>query len=98
MSMHQDVGRKLRCRFWFVTKHPQQQNHDYCALQVDEEIASGPSEMESPYPRTGPRSSRARPCTPIARRGSVSNMLDQSTTQVDPSHGMTNDVPAFACM
>ncbi|KAA6423111.1 MAG: hypothetical protein FRX49_07098 [Trebouxia sp. A1-2] len=55
------------------------------AFTVDEEIASGPSEMESPYPRTGPRSSRARPCTPIARRGSVSNMLDQSTTQ-DGNH------------
>lgn len=51
------------------------------AFTVDEEIASVPSEMESPYPRTAPRSSRARPCTPIARRGSVSNMLDQSTTQ-----------------
>ncbi|KAL0024665.1 hypothetical protein WJX77_006897 [Trebouxia sp. C0004] len=55
------------------------------AFTVDEEIASGPSEMESPYPRRGPRSSRARSCTPIARRGSVSNMLTQSTTQ-DGNH------------
>ena len=50
--------------------------------QVDEEIASGTHEMESPFPKTGLRSSRARPCTPIPRRGSASNMLDQSSIQV----------------
>ncbi len=84
----------------FVVEPPGQQTHVCSDVQVDEEIASGPSEMESPYPRTGPRSSRARPCTPIARRGSVSNMLDQSTTQVPPSDFMTelNNVAAFACV
>lgn len=54
-----------------------------CA-QVEEEIASGPHELESSFGRTRPRSARgARPCTPIPRRGSVSNMLDQSTAQVN---------------
>lgn len=51
--------------------------------QVEEEIASGPHELESSFARTGPRSGRGtRPCTPIPRRGSVSNRLDQSTAQV----------------
>ena len=53
--------------------------------QVEEEIASGPHELESSFARTGPRSAR-RPSTPIPRRGSASNMLDQSTTQVSFHH------------
>ncbi|KAL3150604.1 hypothetical protein ABBQ32_000411 [Trebouxia sp. C0010 RCD-2024] len=56
------------------------------AFTVEEEIASGPHELESSFARTGPRSGRGtRPCTPIPRRGSVSNRLDQSTAQ-DGSH------------
>lgn len=62
----------------------QSQKHDTSAcVQVEEEIASGPHELESSFARTGPRSARGvRPCTPIPRRGSASNMLDQSIIQV----------------
>ncbi len=66
-------------------------------VQADEEIASGPNELESPFPRTGPRSGRARPCTPIPRRGSASNMLDPSTTQVRLC-GISNDAMLLEVM
>lgn len=64
--------------------YQQSQNHIINAsVQAEEEIASGPHELESSFARTGPRSARgARPCTPIPRRGSASNMLDQSIIQV----------------
>ena len=52
-------------------------------VQADEEIASGPPDLESPFPRGGGRGSRGRPATPIPRRGSASNILDQSATQVE---------------
>ena len=64
--------------------YQQNQKHILCVVvQVEEEIASGPHELESSFARTGPRSARGgRPCTPIPRRGSASNMLDQSIIQV----------------
>lgn len=48
-------------------------------MQADEEIASGTQDpLDPPFPRTGPRSARSRPHTPLPRRSSASNMQEQS--------------------
>lgn len=49
--------------------------------QADEEIASGTHDLEPTFPRTGPRSARSRPHTPLPRRSSASNMQEQSASK-----------------
>ena len=51
-------------------------------LQAEEEIAGGVQASEPALPRTGPRSARYRPLTPLPRRSSASNMQEQSGLNV----------------
>lgn len=59
-------------------------------VQADEEIASGTHTLDPTFPRTGPRSARSRPQTPLPRRSSASNMQDHSVSKgVHGTSGIT---------